>query len=169
LTIGHSYQFCVLNLTKMRLYPQLKTLEGGRDNVIPGVVKVLTNARACQGCRACEAVCSLKHFGAVNPKSTGVKIKESKEPGKFAQTVCQQCIDMPCASVCPVEAIQRDGFTGAVAILDTCTGCGACVEACPIHAIQMTQVTGEVRAFKCDLCGGIPECVSICPRQALSW
>lgn len=137
--------------------------------MIPGVVKVMTNARACQGCRACEAVCSLKHYGVVNPSATGIKITEGKVPGKFAQTICQQCIDMPCAAVCPVEAIQKDGFTGAVAILDTCTGCGACVEACPIHAIQMAEVADQVRAIKCDLCGGIPECVEICPRQALSW
>lgn len=137
--------------------------------MIPGRVKVLTHAFACQGCRACEAVCSLKHYGEVNPSATGVKIIEKQELGKFHQTLCQQCIDMPCAAPCPVNAIQRDGFTGAVVILDTCTACSACVEACPIHAIQMAEVAGAIHAVKCDFCGGIPECVSICPRQALSW
>lgn len=137
--------------------------------MIPGVVKVITHSAVCQGCRACEAVCSLKHFGVVNPKATGVRIQEKKVPGKFTQTICQQCIDMPCAVPCPVGAIQRDGFSSAVAILDTCTGCGACVEACPTGAIQMAEMAGMVRAVKCDLCGGNPECVSICPRQALSW
>lgn len=137
--------------------------------MIPGVVKVLTHARACQGCRACEAVCALKHYGRVNPRATGIKIKEGKTLGSFSQTVCQQCLDMPCAEVCPVEAIQKDGFTGAVVIQETCTGCGACVAACPIQAIRMAELDDRTLAVKCDLCGGIPECVSICPRQALSW
>jgi Fe-S-cluster-containing hydrogenase component 2 len=135
----------------------------------PGTVKVLTHARACQGCRACEAICSLKHFGEINPRATGIKIDEKQELGKFQQTICQQCIDMPCAEPCPENAIQRDGFTGAVVILDTCTGCGACVEACPIGAIRMADIANVTRAVKCDFCGGIPECVNICPRQALSW
>jgi len=135
----------------------------------PGVVKILSNSKACQGCRACEAVCSLNHFGLVNPNATGIKIIELEELGKFKQIECQQCVDMQCASACAQNAITRNSFTGAVEINENCNGCEKCVEACPIGAIQITKINEEMKVVKCDLCGGVPQCVLICPRQALSW
>lgn len=135
----------------------------------PGVIKVSINPKACQGCRACESLCSLYHFGVVNPNATGIKISEQKELGKFKQIVCQQCIDMPCAEVCPEDAITRDSYSGAVVINDNCIGCGKCKEACPISAINIAELEGNKKAVKCDLCGGLPQCVSICPRQAIGW
>lgn len=135
----------------------------------PGVIKIKVNKDVCQGCRTCEAVCSLVHIGAVSPQVRGIQVKELNELGKFNLTVCQQCSDMLCAAACPVNCIIRNPYSGAVEIVEGCTGCGACVEACPIHAIVMTNFDGILKPFKCDLCGGSPECVAACPRQALSW
>lgn len=131
----------------------------------PGRIKIQVNSSVCQGCHACESVCSLGHIGEINPSQSGIKISETATLGVFKQTVCQQCIDMPCADVCPQHIITRDSYSGAVVIGEGCIGCGACIEACPIHAIQMANNV----AVKCDLCGGAPKCVEICPRQALSW
>jgi len=131
----------------------------------PGKIKINVNSNACQGCRVCESVCSLSHLGNVNPKGTGITIKEKATLGSFQQIVCQQCIDMPCAEACPNDAIARDRYSGAVVISDVCIGCGECREACPIDAIQMM---GD-KAIKCDLCGGLPKCVEVCPRQVISW
>lgn len=135
----------------------------------PGVIKLRTNAKTCQGCRACESVCSLYHFDVINPTASGVQISELKELGKFRQVVCQQCLDMRCETVCPEKAITRDSYSGAVVINENCTGCGECIEACGIGAIRLAELNGNKRAVKCDLCGGLPQCVSICPRQALGW
>lgn len=138
-----------------------------RGNIMkPGRIKIQLNPKVCQGCRVCESICSLSHLGVINPKSTGIKINETQTLGNFKQIVCQQCLDMPCASVCPENIIKRDRYSGAVIIDEGCTGCGACREACPINAIQITQ---NKLAVKCDLCGGLPKCVEACPRQALSW
>lgn len=131
-----------------------------------GKIKLQVDPKACQGCRACESVCSLFHFGEINPKGTGIKVNEKETLGKFMQVVCQQCIDMPCASACPEGIITRDAYSGAVVVGDGCTLCGACAEACPIGAIQLMA---NQKAVKCDLCGGLPQCVDVCPRQALSW
>lgn len=135
----------------------------------PGVIKIQVNPSICQGCRACESVCSIKHFGKINPKATGIKITESNELGKFKISVCQQCSDMVCKDACPNNAIVRDSFTGAVTITEDCIGCGKCAEACPIDAINIVNISGKIQAVKCDMCGGIPECVQICPRHALGW
>ncbi len=134
----------------------------------PGVIKVKVNPDQCQGCRACESVCSLFHLGQVMPDATGIRISEPSL-GHFEQTVCQQCIDMVCAEPCPVDTISRDAYSGAVVIGENCIGCGKCAEACPIGAISMITTDGKKMAFKCDLCGGLPECVKICPREALGW
>ncbi|MFA9422502.1 MAG: 4Fe-4S dicluster domain-containing protein [Sedimentibacter sp.] len=135
----------------------------------PGVIKIKTNNNVCQGCRTCEAVCSLVHTGAVSPQTRGIQITELDQLGKFRINVCQQCFDMECAAVCPVNAITRNAYSGAVEIGDSCIGCGECAVACPISAIVMTNFGGVAKPYKCDLCGGAPECVAACPRQALSW
>lgn len=140
-----------------------------RCKLKPGVIKVKTNKEVCQGCRTCEAVCSLNHTDAVSPQTRGIQISELGQLGKFKITVCQQCFDMPCAEACPENIIARNAYSGAVVIGEGCIGCGSCAEACPFSAIVMTDFDGEVKPFKCDLCGGLPECVSACPRQALSW
>lgn len=135
----------------------------------PGVIKLNVNNDVCQGCRSCEAVCSLVHTGAVSPQFTGIQVKEPGEPGRFELVVCQQCYDFPCGDVCPSGCITRNAYSGAVEIGVGCIGCGACAEACPYGAIVMTELDGEIKPFKCNLCGGLPECVAACPRQALSW
>jgi len=134
-----------------------------------GAIKIKTNPDVCQGCRSCEAVCSLNHYGAVSPSGTGVKVEEKEEPGNFNLFVCQQCFDMPCAAACPQKVIARNSYSGAVEVGDGCIGCGTCVRACPFKAVWLSDITGKKRAVKCDFCGGLPVCVNACPRQALSW
>jgi Fe-S-cluster-containing hydrogenase component 2 len=42
-----------------------------------------------------------------------------------------------------------------------------CVMACPFGNISYSRVTKT--AFKCDQCGGDPECVKWCPTQAIEF
>ena len=67
---------------------------------------------------------------------------------------------------CSTRAIHRDGATGVVVVNDKdCIGCGDCITACPLHALSMDVEKSTV--FKCQLCGGDPECVKWCPNEAL--
>lgn len=135
----------------------------------PGPVKLNLNPKMCQGCRACEALCSTFHFGFNNPLATGIRIYEQEKLGHFKQVACVQCLDAPCAAACPTGAIVHNSYSGAVEVTDACNRCGECVEACPIDAIWVVPVAAIQKAIKCDLCGGLPQCVAACPRQALSW
>ena len=135
----------------------------------PGVINVRTSPNSCQGCRTCEAVCSVRHYDSVNPKATGIRVTEEEKFGKFKITVCLQCHEMYCAKACPVKAISRNSFSGAVVVGEECVGCGTCAAACEINAISIVDMGEGKKAVKCDLCGGVPECAAVCPRNCLAW
>jgi len=80
--------------------------------------------------------------------------------------ICEHCIDPPCIPACPVNAITRDDVSGIVKIEEeVCTGCGECEDVCPFEAIKIRDGI----AFKCDLCGGDPECVKVCYPGAIQY
>jgi Fe-S-cluster-containing dehydrogenase component len=77
-----------------------------------------------------------------------------------------QCADAYCIESCAYGALSRSNKTGAVLVDDQlCNGCEACVVACPLRALSLDKEKRIV--FKCDLCGGEPECVKVCSREAL--
>ena len=139
------------------------------DFMKPGVINIRTSPKSCQGCRTCEAVCSVSHYDAVNPNASGIHIKEGSVLGNFKIIVCLQCYEMYCAKACPNNNITRNSFSGAVEIGDKCVGCGACAQACEINAINLVDMGEGKKAIKCDLCGGLPACTSVCPRNCLAW
>jgi len=68
--------------------------------------------------------------------------------------------------VCPTQALQRDDRTGAVVLLEErCIRCRACVWACPWGNMGFDADRAQV--YKCDLCGGDPQCARYCPSRAL--
>ncbi|HCC32610.1 MAG TPA: 4Fe-4S ferredoxin [Clostridiales bacterium] len=119
-----------------------------------------TTAQACSGCRLCQLLCALDHFGENNVKKAALGIRGLfPSPGRYEVRVCVQC--GTCAEVCPVEAISRRN--GAwVLDRELCTGCGACIAACP-GGVMFTH-PGTPEPIKCDACG---ECVPYCPRNVL--
>ncbi len=125
----------------------------------------------CVGCRTCEAACSLKKTGRVHPTRSRVKIIRYERQGEYHNyipMVCQQCSEPLCMEACPTNAISRDAETGAMVVdEEACVGCRVCSMVCPIGGISIDPVTNV--AFKCDLCGGDPECAKQCDPGALSY
>jgi Fe-S-cluster-containing hydrogenase component 2 len=82
-------------------------------------------------------------------------------PGLEVPHLCSQCMDYPCVSSCPVQALSTDPNTKAVLVdRSKCISCGKCIAACPGKVPYMHP--GDNKATICDLCGGDPECVKVC-------
>ncbi|MCA1785282.1 MAG: 4Fe-4S dicluster domain-containing protein, partial [Desulfobacteraceae bacterium] len=88
--------------------------------------------------------------------------------GIYIPVICKQCEDAPCMNVCPVRAISRDPDFGFVKVdQEVCIGCRSCVGICPFGAMGYNMTTHQV--FKCDLCGGDPQCVRFCDVKAVDF
>lgn len=124
------------------------------------------DAVECTGCRICESVCSLYHEGASWPERSRIRIVAERDEGPFLPTVCRQCDDAPCAAACPLEAITLDARTGAWLVdPELCVFCGACRDACPYGAVCVDD--DRQVSYICDLCGGQPQCVPMCPKDVI--
>ncbi len=155
---------------------------------------VIANPRRCIGCNTCMAACSSVHRAVglqALPRLTVTRTFEVTAP-----VLCRHCEDAPCARVCPVDAIKLTGDQVELNE-QKCIGCKMCAIACPFGAITPsgTPVSGvaglrvghptesaalnpllawsigvKTVAVKCDLCSfqaAGPECVRVCPTDAL--
>jgi ferredoxin len=89
---------------------------------------------------------------------------------------CYQCgAEAKCAEACPVSAMTVDTSKKLNTIttdLSKCTRtaqnseCTACLDACPGLVVNFHPTTKA--PLICDLCGGDPECIKVCPSQTLT-
>jgi len=135
-------------------------------------MKVLqVDIEKCVGCHMCEVACSLKNTGRVQPSRSRIKVISYEKRGvyhNYIPMVCQQCTTPLCVEACPTNALSRDTETGAIVVDDdACVGCRVCIMVCPIGGVSIDPATDV--AYKCDLCGGDPECVKYCYYEALEY
>lgn len=120
----------------------------------------------CSGCRVCELVCAIEHFGVNNPKKSAVRVLVTyPHPVLRMPIVCSQCKVPACAEACPVDALYpKDGVVELKK--DECISCLKCVEACPFGAMYAHSDLDQ--PIKCDMCGEkSPQCVAKCPKKAM--
>jgi Fe-S-cluster-containing hydrogenase component 2 len=129
---------------------------------------LFTQPRTCVGCRSCEAYCAYRHYGENNPSRALLRVVKFENTCVDIPVVCQHCGNAPCIQVCPTGAITRDPKTGAVVISqEACIQCRVCMTACPYSVIFADPKTGAIT--KCDLCGGDPMCVKVCPKHVIMY
>ncbi|MBN2550632.1 MAG: dimethylsulfoxide reductase subunit B [Anaerolineales bacterium] len=143
------------------------------------------DARACSGCKACQAACKDKHDLPVGVlwrrvyEVSGGEWQQQEEAwitSAFAYNLsiaCNHCARPICVEVCPAAAISKrpDG----IVLIDErrCIGCKYCSWACPYGAPQYDPGLGILT--KCDFCvdnidaGLPPACVAACPMRVLDF
>jgi len=118
-------------------------------------------------CMLCEEACREKNKD-VSPDSSGIEAIHLPEVKTHTAVTCNQCGEPACEDCCPTGAIIKDPSDGIVRInQDKCLGCGLCSLICPYGGIEYNPVTKQT--FKCDLCGGDPRCVDVCPQNVVSF
>ncbi len=159
---------------------------------------LIIDSTRCTGCYACIIAC--KSENSTQPGVSWIRVQEY-ETGEFPQVsrrymplLCMQCNEMPCARVCPSEAIIM-GDEGIVHIEPDRCGCRdshPCIDVCPFDVLQVNsgkhyyfpdcldsleKETSEAHrdgvVEKCTLCshrirtGQLPACVQACPSKAM--
>lgn len=132
----------------------------------PSNMFVASDSAICGGCRRCEMACSLFHHGECNMELASIHVNKDVFSGEYEVETCRQCKEPECVAACPVQAISVDEKTGAKIIDEKeCIGCRVCEQECLFHMIG--YIPEKNVCFKCDLCGGDPQCVSNCPFLAV--
>lgn len=130
------------------------------------MLKLSVDENKCTDCRICQLVCSARYNEMYSPKLARIRKKSGILPDTTTTDVCQNCNEAPCVAACPEEALLQPGGKGVVTLDESlCTGCAICVDECPYDAIWLNDETQL--AYKCDLCGGSPECEKRCPTGAI--
>jgi Fe-S-cluster-containing hydrogenase component 2 len=118
----------------------------------------------CTGCNRCVYACSAVKEGLFKPSRARVQVSNFTNEGYSVPNVCFQCPKAACMEACPTGAIFKSDRNVIVVDAKKCDGCGDCVDACPYGMIEQY---GSGKAYKCDLCGGDPVCVTECHYGAL--
>ncbi len=134
--------------------------------IVTSFKTLMVEPSKCTGCRSCEMACSLYHEGKCSPVLSRMRVVKYEALGKSYPSVCSQCSKPKCLESCTNGAVKLNEATGAVTIDESlCTGCRSCLVACP----QVGFNTQKRVAFKCDLCGGEPQCARFCPSGAVAF
>ena len=136
---------------------------------------IVVNLDRCTGCFGCEVACKMENGVALGERWSKVftvgPVGEYPDMTRYAlPTMCQQCENAPCVSVCPTGASYRDGNNVVLVDKEKCIGCKYCMMACP-YGVRSWNAA-EKCAEKCTLCGHLtsqdklPACVKSCAAGA---
>lgn len=130
----------------------------------------------CVGCRLCELACSTYNEGVSNPRLARLRIDRLRDrglwsDGLFIPEVCYQCDEPSCLIECNLRgagAITVDEERETLARVVNEEKCpGTCIDVCRDACPWRMPSLGDRVAIKCNLCGGDPQCVKVCPTGAL--
>ena len=136
---------------------------------------IVVNLDRCTGCFGCEVACKMENGVALGERWSKVftvgPVGEYPDMTRYAlPTMCQQCENAPCVSVCPTGASYRDGNNVVLVDKEKCIGCKYCMMACP-YGVRSWNIEERV-VEKCTLCeqrtsqGELPQCVAQCGSRA---
>ncbi len=131
---------------------------------------LVIQSEKCTGCHMCELACSSTKEGEFIPSRSRIQVVSNGLEGWSRPVVCLQCENPMCLAACSVGAIYKaetpQGDSLVLVNKEKCIGCHQCIVACPFGAIDYFK---DLRATKCDLCGGSPVCVDFCFYKCLKF
>lgn len=135
---------------------------------------MLIDIDKCTGCKACVVACSMRRDGFSSAEQSRIHLTKDENRCFSIPIVCEHCKNPPCAKVCPVNAISKDASGIVLLDVSKCTGCKRCTWICPwgeetIDIRRIPDLRGSLKGFKCDLCGGDPQCAKVCIHGCLTW
>lgn len=136
---------------------------------------IVVDLNRCIGCHGCEVAC--KNENGVELGEYWNRVVDCGPYGDypdiemyFLPTMCQQCENAPCVSVCPTGASYRNEDGIVLVDAESCIGCQLCMDACPYGARSYNAKANAVH--KCTLCSHLPAddrepmCVRTCSAGA---
>ena len=131
---------------------------------------IVVNLDRCTGCFGCEVACKMENGVALGERWSKVltvgPVGEYPDMTRYAlPTMCQQCENAPCVSVCPTGASYRDEDGVVLVDKEKCIGCKYCMMACP-YGVRSWN-TAEKCVEKCTLCSRQASCLreELCGRR----
>ena len=76
-------------------------------------LRIIWDARACNGCRICELACSFHHNKTFSPETSDIKVIRNNRTADFEWFIgsgCDLCEGEPqplCVKYCPDEALKK--------------------------------------------------------------
>ena len=96
---------------------------------------IIIDNTLCVNCDYCEKACAETHGGVTRlHRAQGPTMGDLHIP-----ISCRHCEHPHCMADCPPNALHRTA-SGAVAVDDSCIGCGNCVRNCPYNAIKLSAL-----------------------------
>ncbi|MEM7670125.1 MAG: cyclic nucleotide-binding domain-containing protein, partial [Pseudomonadota bacterium] len=117
-----------------------KEKQAAADFLLANGIGEATNAiiidyTLCVNCDFCEKACAETHGGI-----TRLHRAQGPTQGDLHIPIsCRHCEHPHCMADCPPNALHRTS-SGAVAVDETCIGCGNCVRNCPYNAIKLSAL-----------------------------
>jgi MauM/NapG family ferredoxin protein len=144
----------------------------------PGALPEVAFLSACTRCSECIRVCPAHAIVKLPPEAGFAAGTPAIHPSSQPCIVCE---DMPCAAICPTEAltVPEGGWNGyrlgklelnpERCITFSGTTCGVCADACPVGTAALAIDDAGHPVIKAEGCVGCGACVRACVTSPSSF